>query len=120
MDINHIIDLNRTSIEQFGGMFVGSDNLRGDGYGKLDYALQYAAYITDDPYLQAAFIVEKIACGHPFNDGNKRTAFFVCAVYLAMRGIELEINPHTIRAAMMNLIEHIWDYRDFAAYLLKE
>ena len=117
ISIDHIIDMNATSIEKLGGLFVGDTNLRSDGYGKLSYALQYCTAISDDPYLQAAFLCQKIVCGHPFNDGNKRTGFFACMVYLAAWNIQAIIDPDSIHGAVLRLINHTWDYYDFAEYL---
>lgn len=34
-----------------------------------------------------------IARNHPFVDGNKRTAFVVSVTFLALNGVELEIEP---------------------------
>jgi death-on-curing protein len=115
--VEHIIDFNHTSIQEFGGMFLGMDNLRHNGYSKLDYALEYASYASACPIEQAAYICEKIVNNHPFNDGNKRTAFFTCAVYLKMHGIDVLPVDSTIRNAIMQLITHDWDYIDFAVYL---
>ncbi|MFA5247416.1 MAG: Fic family protein, partial [Candidatus Micrarchaeia archaeon] len=54
----------------------------------LDY-LDIAAYrFEDEPDFRmrvikkAAYILERLCCGHPFLDGNKRTAFATVASFL--------------------------------------
>lgn len=51
--------------------------------------------ITDVFELAATYWVA-IACGHIFNDGNKRTAFFVTMTFLYRNGIKICDNDNTL------------------------
>lgn len=46
---------------------------------------------------QAAVLMEGIIRGHPFTDGNKRTAFAVTHTFLSDRGYHMIIPPNIIR-----------------------
>lgn len=42
---------------------------------------------------EAAAIMESLLINRPFTDGNKRTAFAVCDVFLRMNGYRLKADP---------------------------
>ncbi|MDI6519883.1 type II toxin-antitoxin system death-on-curing family toxin [Streptomyces coelicoflavus] len=42
-----------------------------------------------DLFDKAAALLQSLAVNHPFVDGNKRTAWTSCVVFLAMNGVEL-------------------------------
>ncbi|MEU9593218.1 type II toxin-antitoxin system death-on-curing family toxin [Streptomyces sp. NPDC048219] len=42
-----------------------------------------------DLFGKAAALLQSLAVNHPFVDGNKRTAWTSCVVFLAMNGVEL-------------------------------
>lgn len=44
-----------------------------------------------------------IARNHPFNDGNKRVAFVVTAVFLELNGLEFTATEEEVVAAMLSL-----------------
>ena len=54
----------------------------------LDYLDIAASRFEDEPdfrkkiFKKAAYILERLCCGHPFIDGNKRTAFLATALFL--------------------------------------
>jgi len=56
----------------------------------LARAQQLAAYGQPDAAALAAAYGFGLARNHPFVDGNKRTAFLVCAVFLERNGLRLE------------------------------
>ncbi len=72
----------------------GTDGVRDEGL--LDSALarpkNLFAYSTDPPDLGAlaAAYAFGLVKNHPFVDGNKRTAFVVCRVFLMLNGEDLE------------------------------
>lgn len=42
-----------------------------------------------DLFDKAASLLQSLAINHPFIDGNKRTAWVSCVVFLAMNGVQL-------------------------------
>ncbi|WP_328377202.1 type II toxin-antitoxin system death-on-curing family toxin [Streptomyces sp. NBC_01020] len=42
-----------------------------------------------DLFDKAGSLLQSLAINHPFIDGNKRTAWVSCAVFLAMNGVQL-------------------------------
>jgi death-on-curing protein len=42
-----------------------------------------------DLFDKAAALLQSLAVNHPFFDGNKRTAWVSCVVFLAMNGVQL-------------------------------
>lgn len=72
----------------------------------------------DDLPLLAALIIEGIGRNHPFEQGNKRTAFFAGAAFLAMNGITLELpDEERFAAHVVELFEHRIDVGRFATIL---
>ncbi len=45
---------------------------------------------------KAAVILYSIIIGHPFHDGNKRTAMTACALFLDMNGFRLTLDDSAI------------------------
>jgi death-on-curing protein len=59
---------------------------------------------SDLPALAAA-IGHGLARNHPFNDGNKRVAFVVMAVFLALNGLDIEAPEAEVVALMLESAE---------------
>jgi death-on-curing protein len=51
----------------------------------------------------AAALGYGIARNHPFNDGNKRVAFVVMAVFLGLNGLDLDAPEAEVVTTMLNL-----------------
>lgn len=58
-----------------------------------------------------------IARNHPFNDGNKRTAFVCTELFLALNGYELTADDVSCVTVMLNLAAGEIDEEAFAAWL---
>ena len=76
--------------------------------GALESALmrgrQRLAYAPDsDLAALAAACGYGIARSHPFNDGNKRSAFMVMAVFLALNGVDLEAPETEVVSVILDL-----------------
>ena len=76
--------------------------------GALESALnrgrQRLAYEpTSDLASLAAAIGFGIAINHPFNDGNKRVAFVVMAVFLGLNGVDLTAPETEVVTTMLDL-----------------
>jgi death-on-curing protein len=74
-------------------------------YGESDVAVLAAAY---------AFGIAK---NHPFVDGNKRTAFVACELFLAANGHELAASDEECLAMMLGLAASEVSEAEFAAWL---
>lgn len=74
-------------------------------YGEADAAALAAAYAFG------------IARNHPFVDGNKRTAFVACELFLAANGYELVASDEECLAMMLGLAASEIDEAEFAAWL---
>lgn len=58
-----------------------------------------------------------LAMNHPFIDGNKRTAFVACAVFLAINGGSLTASQASATRAMLGLASGNLSEQDFAGWL---
>lgn len=73
--------------------------------------------IEDLPLL-AALIIEGIGRNHPFEQGNKRTAFYAGSAFLAMNGVELDLpDEYLFAARIVELFEHRLDAEGLAVVL---
>lgn len=83
----------------------GSPGLR--DAGMLESALARPvnrwAYGEDDPAVLAAAYAFGVARNHPFADGNKRTAWVLARLFLALNGHELRFEAADAIAAMLAL-----------------
>lgn len=94
LDPNFVAAIHDEIIRQTGGL-VGYG---GGGKGGLEAALfrvaNHAIYADlVDIFEIAAMYAEAIACGHVFNDGNKRTGLACALTYLAEQGVHLPRMP---------------------------
>ena len=65
----------------------------------------------------AAAYAHGIIKNHPFNDGNKRTAFAVAVVFLDLNGLELTMSEPEATLAVLQLADGSMTQRDFAESL---
>lgn len=61
------------------------------------------AYGEDDPAALAAAYAFGIARNHPFADGNKRTAWVLARLFLALNDVALRFEPAEAITAMLGL-----------------
>ena len=60
-------------------------------------------YGTDDPAALAAAYAYGVARNHPFADGNKRTAWVLARLFLALNGYVLKFDPEVATQAALAL-----------------
>jgi death-on-curing family protein len=65
-------------------------------------------YAQGDLVDMAATYLYSIAMNHPFNDGNKRTAYMSCLPFLALNGIELGA-PTPLEVALLATANNLLD-----------
>jgi death-on-curing protein len=75
------------------------------------------AYGEGDVVAMAAAYAFGITRNHPFIDGNKRTAFVACELFLAANGYELTASDEECLAMMLALAASEIDEAEFAAWL---
>ena len=91
----HLCEINRELCATFGGVWSPPDNLRTPGgleylYDRLSNSI-FGIQAPDDPLVVASLYLVAIAHGHPFNDGNKRTALLASWELLHANSIALSI-----------------------------
>lgn len=69
------------------------------------------------PFEKAAAIGETIACHHPFNDGNHRTALAAAELVLGLQGMRLVAPADEKRDAIRNLGSRRLTLGEFGAWL---
>lgn len=83
-----------------------------------DRARNYYAYGETDTYRLAATYAEGVAQNHPFEQGNKRSAFMAAHLFLAKNGIQLLPREDDGYVVMMrDLVNHERSRDDVASYL---
>lgn len=89
--------------------------------GLLDSALarapNIATYEKPDVFRLAASYAFGVARNHPFVDGNKRTAFVLCELFMEMNGWRLIAEDADCIAAMMELAAGSLSEADLALWL---
>lgn len=53
---------------------------------------------------EACALLESLLINHPFVDGNKRTAFAACDVFLRINGFRIRANSHELFALKLHWI----------------
>lgn len=69
----------------------------------LDRPKNKFAYAEPDIYELAAAYGYGIASNHPFSDGNKRTAYVVSLLFLALNGLKVEASHEEKYRTFLNL-----------------
>jgi death-on-curing protein len=86
----------------------------------LDRPLNKLAYSDADSidlFDLAAAYAFGLATNHAFNDGNKRTAWSACVLFLKINGIELDVPTTAITERMPSLATRVMSEPAFAAWL---
>lgn len=78
---------------------------------------QRAAYGAPDPCELAACLAFGLARSHPFIDGNKRTAYVACRLFLELNGLTLTAPPARRVLILVALAAGDLDEAGFAAWL---
>ncbi len=119
--VNGIIEMNRDSIVEYGGLFAGNSNLRENCLGRLEYTLSTAldGYLPDDTFYRAAWLWERLVMSHLFNDGNKRTALLAMLAYLGSEDIQVYLPDYLVERIQRQMIAKTIDIESIARQLKK-
>jgi len=110
-----ILDIhNRQLAEHGGGVGVRDEGLLESALARPQNLF---AYGESDPAALAGAYAFGIAKNHPFVDGNKRTAFVACELFLAANGYDLVASDEDCLAMMLSLAASEIDEGEFAAWL---
>jgi len=105
---------NRQLAEHGGGAGVRDEGLLESALARPQNQFTYGE--TDVAALAGAYAFG-IAKNHPFIDGNKRTAFVACELFLAANGYDLVASDEECLAMMLGLAASEIGEADFAAWL---
>ena len=90
LDLDHVMRLHRSLIEEFGGI----DGVRDVGLLLSAIAMPQAAYggeyLHSDIFEMAAAYLYHLVQNHAFLDGNKRTGAAAAIVFLAFNDIQID------------------------------
>ena len=82
---------------------------------RVDNRLAYG--LIGDVYDLAAAYAVVVACGHCFNDGNKRTAYRSMQVCLEANGVVLQWDVETVGQIIIRVAQGLVDEGDLAEWL---
>ena len=110
-----ILELHERQLAEHGG----ASGIRDEGLleSALARPLNLFAYGEGDAPALAAAYAFGLARNHPFIDGNKRTAFVACELFLAANAIALTASDEECLATMLSLASSEIGEAEFAAWL---
>jgi death on curing protein len=110
-----ILDVHNSQLAAHGG----GAGVRDEGLleSALARPMNLFAYGESDVAILAAAYAFGIAKNHPFIDGNKRTAFVACELFLAANGYDLVASDEECLAMMLGLAASEIGEAEFAAWL---
>lgn len=111
----HVEAIHEDQLREHGGL----DGLRDEGRLEAALARPVNIYLhspCDWADLAAAY-AHGIVKNHPFNDGNKRTAFAVAAVFLDLNGMGMTMSEPEATVRMLELTDSTMTEKEFAAFL---
>ena len=98
-DLAHAV--HERQLAEHGGLSgIKDDNLLGSAIGR---PLNKHAYGEDDLCVLAAAYAFGIARNHPFNDGNKRTAWVMARLFLRLNGVAIVFDKEDAIRTMLAL-----------------
>jgi death on curing protein len=100
LTVADVLAIHADLIERYGGMF----GLRDAGLLEAALFRPQTGYYAD-LIEEAAALWESLAQGHPFVDGNKRTAFAATYTFLITNDVELRASADETYAFIANLYE---------------
>lgn len=113
-----VLFLHDHALREFGGIQGVKDlGLLESALARPLNKLAYADTGTVDLFDLAAAYAYGVARNHAFNDGNKRTAWASCVLFLKVNGVELDAPAIDIVPQMVALARSELDEATFAAWL---
>ena len=99
-----VLFLHDQALREYGGIQgVKNEDLLHSALGRPVNKLAYAEPGPVDLCQLAAAYAYGLASNHPFNDGNKRTAWSSCVLFLKLNGAELAVSAPEIIEQVVRL-----------------
>ncbi len=83
-------------------LYGGAEGVRDMGAVEAAVFRPQCGYYADE-IQEACALLESLLMDHPFVDGNKRTAFAACDVFLRINGLQIQADADELFACM-----HYW------------
>ncbi len=113
-----VLFLHDQALRNYGGIQgIKSEDLLHSALGRAMTKLAYADPGTTDLCDCAAAYAYGLASNHAFNDGNKRTAWSSCVLFLKLNGVELSASAPEVIDQMVQLASGQLMEAAFAAWL---
>ena len=113
-----VLFLHDQALREYGGIYgVKDEGLLDSALGRPLNKLAHADPPAPDLFDLAAAYAFGIASNHAFNDGNKRTAWGCCVLFLKANGCSLRVATPDVVEQVIALVERRVDEAAFAAWL---
>ena len=113
-----VLFLHDQALREYGGIHgVKDEGLLDSALGRPLNKLAHADPPAPDLFDLAAAYAFGIASNHAFNDGNKRTAWGCCVLFLKANGTSLQVATPDVVEQVIALVERRTDEAAFAAWL---
>ena len=113
-----VLFLHDQALREYGGIHgVKDEGLLDSALGRPLNKLAHADPPAPDLFDLAAAYAFGIASNHAFNDGNKRTAWGCCVLFLKANGRSLRVATPDVVEQVVALVERRIDEGAFAAWL---
>ena len=113
-----VLFLHDQALREYGGIYgVKDEGLLDSALGRPLNKLAHADPPAPDLFDLAAAYAFGIASNHAFNDGNKRTAWGCCVLFLKANGRSLRVATPDVVEQIIALVERRIDEGAFAAWL---
>ena len=100
LTVADVLGMHAILIQRYGGIEGVRDM---GGLESAIYRPQSGYY--NDIVEEACALMESLLINHPFLDGNKRTAFAACSVFLKINGHAIKADSATLYAAILRWLE---------------
>ncbi|WP_145145339.1 type II toxin-antitoxin system death-on-curing family toxin [Roseomonas gilardii] len=118
LEADVVLFLHDQALREYGGIQgVKDEGMLHSALGRPENKLAYADTGVPDLFDLAAAYAYGLAANHPFNDGNKRTAWGCCVLFLKANGVEIDVDAPQAVEQMLRLVEGRLDEAAFAAWL---
>ncbi|GAV35824.1 toxin Doc [Roseomonas sp. TAS13] len=118
LEADVVLFLHDQALREYGGIQgVKDEGMLHSALGRPENKLVYADTGIPNLFDLAAAYAYGLAANHPFNDGNKRTAWGCCVLFLKANGVELDVAAPQAVEQMLRLVEGRLDEAAFAAWL---
>ncbi len=113
-----VLFLHDQALREYGGIQgLKDEGLLDSALGRPANKLAYGEPPGPDLFDLAAAYAFGLASNHAFNDGNKRTAWGCCVLFLKVNGRHLRVATPEAVEQMLRLVERGTDEADFAEWL---